>query len=366
MKWTLRLLLNICVMMLLSMNFAWAKSENALPNTEHHASNILLPPLNEQGRVPVALAYHLLNISQVNEETQSFSAMGYLIAQWEDPRLAYTPTSSSESYRIYQPTEIWLPLFTFSNAVETRSSRDVIIYVYPDGLISYFERTDAKLSNELYLRDFPFDTQNFDIQVQPSISQETYVDLVAPTEKELFTINEKRVFDANLDAYSVLENWSVGSLIFKVDQIRGYIDADVDRVNFIIQMERRVEFYLFKVFFPLCLMLILSWTVFWIETSKLESQITLSMTTILIATAFAFAIDATTPKVPYLTFSDAFFLLTYFFVFSTTVIVIFIHGLLYRNYTAAGTKVQSISRIAFPILFLLAMAAVLLRHGVLF
>ncbi len=68
-------------------------------------------------------------------------------------------------------------------------------------------------------------------------------------------------------------------------------------------------------FVPLLLMVILSWTVFWIESSELNSQVDISATTILTVIAFAFAIQANLPKVPYLTFIDVFFLVCYLFVF---------------------------------------------------
>ena len=84
--------------------------------------------------------------------------------------------------------------------------------------------------------------------------------------------------------------------------------------RFEIDVKRRSSFYIWKVFLPLMLMVFLSWAVFWIEASDLSNQIQVAVTTILTVIAFAFAISATMPRLPYLTYIDAFFLECYIYV----------------------------------------------------
>ena len=80
----------------------------------------------------------------------------------------------------------------------------------------------------------------------------------------------------------------------------------ISEIRFTINIARHFNFYIWKVFLPLLLMVVLSWTTFWIDPTELSSQVQISVTTILTVIAFAFAIQANLPKVPYLTFIDVF------------------------------------------------------------
>ena len=77
-------------------------------------------------------------------------------------------------------------------------------------------------------------------------------------------------------------------------------------------------------------MVIVSWLVFWFDPPEASSQVTIAVTTILTIIAFALAISLTLPRVPYLTFADAFFLTCYVFAFVTMVEVTVVH-ISYRN-----------------------------------
>jgi gamma-aminobutyric acid receptor subunit beta len=72
-------------------------------------------------------------------------------------------------------------------------------------------------------------------------------------------------------------------------------------------------------------MVFLSWAVFWIEPNDLSNQIQVAVTTILTVIAFAFAISATMPRLPYLTYIDAFFLECYIYVFVAVVELMTVH-----------------------------------------
>ena len=78
------------------------------------------------------------------------------------------------------------------------------------------------------------------------------------------------------------------------------------------------------------LMVIVSWSVFWFDPPEVWSQVTIAVTTILTIIAFALAISLTLPRVPYLTFADAFFLTCYIFAFVTMVELTAVH-IAYRN-----------------------------------
>ena len=104
-----------------------------------------------------------------------------------------------------------------------------------------------------------------------------------------------------------------------------YGGLTMPEARFTISVRRRSSFYLWKVFLPLLLMVFLSWAVFWIEAGDLSNQVQVAVTTILTVIAFAFAISATMPRLPYLTYIDAFFLECYIFVFLAVVELMTVH-----------------------------------------
>ena len=86
-------------------------------------------------------------------------------------------------------------------------------------------------------------------------------------------------------------------------------------LRFDLRVKRRYEFYIWKVFVPLVVMVMISWTALWIRLDDHYSQMTVALTTIPTLIAFAFSISASLPRIPYLTLVDAFFLISYRFVF---------------------------------------------------
>jgi hypothetical protein len=100
-------------------------------------------------------------------------------------------------------------------------------------------------------------------------------------------------------------------------------------------------------------MVILSWTVFWIDTSQLLSQVRVSVKTTLAVIMFALAISRHLPKVPYLTFIDVFFLACYVFVFITAVELTLVHVAGRSKNDKLGMSIRRFSRIVLPVLFVI-------------
>ncbi|MGC1399770.1 hypothetical protein, partial [Candidatus Binatus sp.] len=85
----------IAIVLVCSSGRVRAASTSALDSTP--AVNSLLSPPNSDGnRIPVAIALRVINISDIDEVRQRFSMVGYLIADWKDPRLAFTPRAGWE------------------------------------------------------------------------------------------------------------------------------------------------------------------------------------------------------------------------------------------------------------------------------
>jgi hypothetical protein len=315
---------------------------------------LLLPPSRNGAKIPVEIALRVVNLSNIDEVEQRFRMVAYLLAKWHDPRLAFTPKAPWERFRVYDPDEVWKPNFDFANGVIPHSAFDVTLRVFPDGTVRYYERASALLSNSFHLRAFPFDRERLEILIHPPVSEAALVDFVIPAKDAPIGL-EQRV-------YSSLAQWAIVGTQAKAEQIVVFNAETTSQMQFAIEVKRKFNFYIWKVFLPLLLMVVLSWSVFWIDVSELSSQVTISVTTILTVIAFAFAISSNLPKVPYLTFIDVFFLSCYVFVFLTAVELTLVHLAGRSKRDKVGRTIRRFSRILLPVLFVVTNLVMILIY----
>jgi hypothetical protein len=305
----------------------------------------LTPPSRDGEKIPVQIALQVVNLSDIDEVGERFRIVAYLLASWKDPRLAFTPEAAEESFRVYNPAEIWTPHFDFANGVVPHSSFDVTLRVFPDGMVRYYERSSAELSSSFRLRDFPFDQQELDIFIHPPVSQGRLVNFVSTASVASISV-EQRV-------YSSLAEWDIVGMRASAEQIRLFNQDTTNQMRFAIEVKRKSNFYIWKVFLPLLLMVAVSWTVFWIDGAEFNSQVTIAVTTILTVIAFSFAISNNLPKVAYLTFIDVFLLCCYAFVFTTAIEITLVHRAGRVDRDKLGKTIRHYSRIVLPLLFVI-------------
>ena len=307
---------------------------------------LMLPPPTQDGRIKTAVALHVLNLSGINEVTERFELAGYLLAQWRDSRLTYQPSGPNDTYRVLAIDSIWRPQLVIINVVAPRRTHETSMRVAPDGTVSYVERFDATLTSTFHLKPFPFDQQKLEILVHPFSDQQHIV---------VFEQSELAVWTAaEFSSYSSLESWQFESLTYELGTAASQFGKHaVSEARFDITVARRSEFYLWKVFLPLLLMVIVSWSVFWFDPPEVSSQVQIAVTSILTIIAFALAISLTLPRVPYLTFADAFFLTCYIFAFVAMVELTAVHIAWRGDKRKIAAKIRGTARWLVPAAFVI-------------
>jgi hypothetical protein len=308
---------------------------------------LLYSPDDPDKPIAVAIELEIENIPQIDEVAEQFSVDGDLLATWQDPRLAFKATSPSAPDKIYQVGSIWMPSMDMVNAVTPRDKRYQALTVSPDGAVHYAERFHADLSSRFMLRRFPFDAQSLTIHLSPFINDIKGETLGIAPEQSAISADEK--------SYTSLAQWEVGSISARTATYRQFRQTATE-VVFSIQVKRRYGFYVWKVFVPLLLMVFLSWAVFWVDPDDLSNQVQIAVTTILTVIAFAFAISATMPRVPYITFIDAFFLTCYVFVFIAVVELMMVHAAHRRRSPDLGKRIRRVSRWLVPAAYFTTLA----------
>jgi hypothetical protein len=302
--------------------------------------------------VIVRTAIFLANLTEIDELAERFTVNAYLFLSWKDPRLAYT--SSFETHREVPLDRIWVPKINLINHQEKREFVSRLALVDPDGTVHYHEEFVAHLSAELDLRKFPFDTEHLHIYVQPVLpdAEMHRVLLVAdPTECGVASAR-----------WTALAQWTIVGLSTADGSFAyGNHAPSLPALSFTVTVKRQYVYYLWKIFFPLILIVIVAYSAFFVEIKDHYTQITIALTTILTVIAFSFSVESSMPKVPYLTYIDCFFLATYVLVFLSLIVLVVTHTMVGRDDHKRAIQLRRLWRWAYVILFAVVNAALILN-----
>jgi hypothetical protein len=344
------------ILLLLIATPSTARAEHLPAQFNPDFDSVTVSPPQTTAGISVKVGIYILNLVSLDEVTQTFTCTGYLTESWEDPRLAFTPGPGEGAIRLYRKGSIWFPLLQFDNSASPRRLSSYLLSGGPDGSMSYTEKFAVTLSTQMHLRAFPFDSQDLQVVVHPFTNQPGTILLAAdPVSTGISNAS-----------YTPLPLWHTGSVS---SQTVATPTLEAGRkmqshVVFAIHVIRNPEYYIYRIFLPLALMVAVSWGVLWVPPNDLNSQLLISVTTVLTLVVFSVALSNILPPVAYLTFYDIFFLLSFFFVLLAIGEPLLVHTLHNAHGKVAALKARRISRIVLPFLFLataLSLAAIFLR-----
>jgi hypothetical protein len=220
----------------------------------------------------------------------------------------------------------------------------------PGGSVTYVQRYYGTLATYHNLRDFPFDKQRFCISLRP----------IEWGEKEVQLIVDEKV-TGQREPLNITD--------WKIKGVRGVIDREYadtydrfhSRYDFEISASRIRSFYIWKVILPLCLIVAMSWTVFWISPARFGPQIGLSATSMLTLVAFIFATTNMVPKLGYFTILDEFIVVSTILVFLALVQSLTTTYLFSKGKEKISLHIDHVCRWAFPLAFAAVVVVVFFR-----
>jgi hypothetical protein len=319
----------------------WALEPNLLPPRP-------APPLVD-GRVRVEVGLFFINLLTLDEVRQEFRFVAYLFAKWKDPRLAVAG-DGPQAPRSYDPNALWLPLLEINNSAIPRqvSSREVL--VDPDGTVHYVEKFTTTVQTELQFRAFPFDSQKLDVYIHPFISDAGVMSLRLYKERS----------GMSSEPYATLHLWHLG----RVSQDENASPGASTSLRFRASVRRESQYYVWRMFLPLFLLVCMSWSVLWMPPGDLSNQVLISVSTIFTLVVFSSAISSFIPAVPYLTFYDAFFLVCYVFVLLTAAEVLAVHRTHRRTSHDSASRLRRLFRWLIPIAFCASIATIVVSFSI--
>ena len=260
-------------------------------------------------------------------------------------------TSETLAPPAVNPPASKLPRVFLVNAAVQREKTNINVKGDPDGTIHYLELFKAELTTSFYLKPFPFDTESLEMFVEPFLD-----------ERDTITLQyDNQVAGVGTEPFVELAQWKILGL--RGAEQRHAIartGKQISELEIDVVVQRRYWFYIWKVFLPLIAMVGIAYSAFWVKISDYDTQISITLTAILTEIAFLFAISTSLPKVPYLTFIDAFFLVSFGFSCACIVELVAVHQGLERNRPEYAERVRTISRILYPFIYVAVLVAIAL------
>ena len=239
-------------------------------------------------------------IVNVDQQSETFSVVASLQLIWLEPELAFSPNSCNCSVKkmaldelisLASKNRLVLPVFTIFNQQGNRWSQNEIVFIESSGKITYQERFTATLqAPDFDFQDYPFDRQLFKVRV----------DLNIPT--EIFTFKEIDNPAEPLGDELGEEEWTVIKHYSTIEKIPFGTNLEKSRFTRTIEVRRHLNFYLFRIFIPLFLIISISWVIFFLK--DYGRQLEVASGNLLVFVAFNFAISNDVPRLGYLTLLD--------------------------------------------------------------
>ena len=260
----------------------------------------------------------LLDVEEVDNVKQSFTANVALTLRWQDKSLVHEgPNSISKSL-----TDIWYPSIQIINQQRLVETFPKNAEVHPDGTVLYRQRYWGVFSQPLELNKFPFDSQSLTF-ILANVGFGAQFVTLAPSK------------NSGISERFSMPDWETTGWEF-VNSNLSFEEAD-ERVNgmvFSLFVKRDTSYFKYKVIMPLVLIVMMSWMVFWIDPSLISTQISVSMTAMLTMIAYRFALAGLIPRLAFLTSLD------YFVAISTLAVFISMIEVLYTGHLATNDQLK--------------------------
>jgi hypothetical protein len=287
----------------------------------------------DRNPIKVEVRFFVLDLFSINSVDQ-LTSLDFLVGmRWRDESLA----GKYDSIHIANPDDIWTPALQIANSRNLKTITRDQAQVAPDGTVTYRERHVGIITTPLDLTDFPFDDHLIQIRAVATAMREVVLEVETEWsgQAETFTIADWETDSGRIyTAPFTTVGREFPSIVYEIEAVR------------------HTGYWVWKVMFPLLLIVGMSWTVFWIDASNLGPQIGTATASMLTLIAYRFSLGNLLPKVSYFTRMDTYITASTLLVFLVLVVAIVTGRLASSDRRELSLKIELICRVAFPASFL--------------
>ena len=315
------------------------------------SQTVLLSPPPSDGPIVVRVGFQLLDINSIDEQTESFEFSGVLTVQWVDQRQAFDPATEGVGEKYYQGNfqfnEIspsWYPEVSLLNVAGMFEKGEPLFRVRPDGTCTLVSSVNASAKTLLKLRHYPFDRHvlrivfgipgytDSELRVEPLPLPE-----LSPGEIHLpqWSLLDVRTTPASILSTNPGSNQPTSTLL---------VELDVKRIPM---------FVLRLVVGPLFLVVVLSWSVFWMDRASVGDRMSVSFVGLLTAVAYQIILGDILPHIAYLTPVNVFVNLSFILMCASIVVNLIVGELNRSGRGAKADRLDNRCKVVFPVVYLL-------------
>lgn len=299
-------------------------------------------PDTRDGPIEVDIHLYLSDLNEIHDSNQSFVSDAFIRAQWQDSRLAHPGTEPCFT----EEHVIWTPQLQLLNRRSLERVRPPTFSVTPDGEVLQAVRVYGDFSFRADLSDFPFD------------EQELRFIIVSGHETKDVRIVAEPTSLAMAESLSV-SNWQVQLREgISSEHYVASLDRSLSRFDVIFDATRLSGFYTWQLLVPLVLVVMMTWTVFWIPIEVVPPRVGLVATSMLTLIAYRFAMSSILPPIAYLTRLDQFMVASSVLVFGALAATVAVTWLDARGDGGKALALNTASRALAPALFLVVFVKV--------
>ncbi len=339
----------------LRIGIVWAAALVAACITAHASgapagAPFLLGPPPSDGPVVVRVSFEMHGINAIDDEGEVFEFVGVFTTRWQDPRQAFDPVAEGVAEKVfqgdYQVNELspgWFPQWVLENETGLFEKRGVVLRVRPDGSSTLIETLNAAAKTEFNMLRFPFDRQRLLAVFKVVGFDQDEVELrVEPQE-------------ANIAGGGVaVPQWTITSVGLTVgERPAPHAGAGGAASTLVLGVEiQREPFFMIRlVVLPLILIVLLSFSVFWMDRSSLGDRISVSFIGILTGVAYQIVTSDNLPHISYFTLMHAFLNLSFLTMCATVVINLRVGALDKQGKQKLGDLIDRRCRRIFPAVY---------------
>lgn len=223
-----------------------------------------------------------------------------------------------------------------------------VVQIDEDGVVTYHQRYTGRLSQALRLAQFPQDTHNSDIHFVAAGYNDDKLQFIPDTHPSDPWLLGGTIADA-----CSLPDWRI--LGFQARTLSYRPVAGVHAAGFALsfQAERYLAYYLWQIVRPLRVVVMMSWSAFWLKRSDIGVRIGIATSSVLTMITFRFILATLPPRLPYMTRMDYLTVGSTVSVLVSLLSVVMVTFLTSRNHDGAARAIDLWSRGLFPVAFLL-------------
>lgn len=312
---------------------------------EESSEVAFVEPPNPEGPVLVTLGLFIIEVTAIDVAENTYHIEGYMDLVWCDPRLAYSAVENGRQEEIFleeaahdKLEEIWWPDLVFVNVAGAPEVENAELIILPDGTINFRERFNAELEAHYDLRQFPFDRQILEIEIESFAWHNEYLVLHKEEDKIGFS-----------DEFQIPE-WRiqrVEATITEKQEVRDRQPFSEFLMN--IEVARLSSYYQWKILLPMAILVAISWSVFWMVGDGLADRMSVSLTGLLTIVAYQFIVADGLPKVSYFTLMDGILTLSFVMMALTIMQNIYVNTLYLHEKEDTAASWDKLCRWLFPL-----------------